>query len=80
LLGHPRGLGFRACLDHGALYLADTTGWRRDVFRFVSPRLVFEVLNAGLDDGSFQGTSPAERATARHTKLTPRWELAMACM
>ena len=50
LLGHPRGLGFRACLDHGALYLADTTGWRRDVFRFVSPRLVFEVLNAGLDD------------------------------
>jgi hypothetical protein len=50
LLGHPRGLGFRACLDPGALYLADTTGWRRDVFRFVLPKLVFEVLNASLDD------------------------------
>ena len=25
-------------------------GWRRMVFSFVSPRLVFEVLNAGLDD------------------------------
>jgi hypothetical protein len=50
LLGHPRGLGFRAYLDHGAPYLADTTGRRRDVFRFVSPTRVFEVLNAGLDD------------------------------
>jgi hypothetical protein len=29
---------------------------------------------------SFQGTSPAERATARRAKLTPRWELATACM
>jgi len=29
---------------------------------------------------SFQGTSPAERATARRAKLTPRWELTMACM
>ena len=50
LLGHLRDLGFRAYLDQGALYLADTTGWRRDVFRFISPTLVFEVLNAGLDD------------------------------
>jgi hypothetical protein len=43
-----RDLGFR--LDRGALYLADTTGRRRDPFRFISPTLVFEVLNAGLDD------------------------------
>ena len=50
LLGHLRDLGFRAYLDQGALYLADTTGWRRDLFRFISPTLVFEVLNAGLDD------------------------------
>ena len=50
LLGHPRGLGFRACLDHGALFVADTTGWRRGLFRFISPTLVFAVLNAGLDE------------------------------
>ena len=29
---------------------------------------------------SFQGTARAEPATARRAKLTPRWELAMACM
>ena len=29
---------------------------------------------------SFQEPSPAERATARHAKLTRRWELATACM
>ena len=40
----------RAFLDRGALYIADTTGWRRDLFRFMSSPLVFEVLNAGLDD------------------------------
>jgi hypothetical protein len=50
LLGHLRDLGFRTYLGLSALCLADTTCWRRDVFRFVSPRLVFEVLNAGLDD------------------------------
>ena len=50
LLGRLRDLGFRAYLDRGALYLADTTGRRRDLFRFISPTLVFEVLNAGLDD------------------------------
>ena len=50
LLGYLRDLGFRAYLDQGALYLADKTGWRRNLFRFVSPTLVFEVLNAGLDD------------------------------
>jgi hypothetical protein len=50
LLGYLRDLGFRAYLDRGALYLVDTTGWRRDLFRFISPTLVFEVLNAGLDD------------------------------
>jgi hypothetical protein len=50
LLGHLRDLGFRAYLDRGALYLADTTGQRRNLSRFVSPTLVFEVLNAGLDD------------------------------
>jgi hypothetical protein len=50
LLAHLHDLGFRASLDRGALYVADTTGWRRDLFRFISPTLVFEVLNAGLDD------------------------------
>jgi hypothetical protein len=50
VLVHLRELGFRAYLDRGALYLADTTGWQRDLFRFISPMLVFEVLNAGLDD------------------------------
>jgi hypothetical protein len=50
LLAHLRDLGFRAYLDHGALYLADTTGWQRNLSRFTSPTLVFEVLNAGLDD------------------------------
>jgi hypothetical protein len=47
LLGHLRDLGFRAFLDEGALYLV---GQRRDLYRFVSPTMVFEVLNAGLDD------------------------------
>jgi hypothetical protein len=50
LLGHLRELGFRANLDRGALLISDTTGLRRDPFRFVSPALAFEVLNAGLDD------------------------------
>jgi hypothetical protein len=50
LLGHLRGLGFRAYLDQGALCLADITGWRRDLFRFISPTLVFDVLNHGLDE------------------------------
>jgi hypothetical protein len=50
LLNHLRDLGFRAYLNGGALYLADATGRRRDLFRFISPTLVFEVLNAGLDD------------------------------
>jgi hypothetical protein len=50
LLNHLRDLGFRAYLDRGALYLADAIGHRRDLSRFISPTLVFEVLNAGLDD------------------------------
>jgi hypothetical protein len=50
LLVQLRALGFRAKLDRGALYLADTSGWQRDLSRFISPALVFEVLNAGLDD------------------------------
>jgi hypothetical protein len=50
LLGHLRGLGFQAYLDRGALCLADKAGWRRDLSRFISPTLVFEVLNAGLYD------------------------------
>jgi hypothetical protein len=50
LLVHLRVLGFRAKLDARALYIADTTGWRRDLSRFISSALVFEVLNAGLDD------------------------------
>jgi hypothetical protein len=49
LLGRLRDLGFRAYLDLGALCFADTTGWRRNLFKFVSP-VVFAVLNAGLDD------------------------------
>jgi hypothetical protein len=50
LLGRLRDLGFRACLDRGALLISDSTGQRRDMSRFISPALVFEVLNAGLDD------------------------------
>jgi hypothetical protein len=50
LLSHLRDLGFRAHLERGELYLADRTGWRRDLFRYISPMLVFEVLNAGLDE------------------------------
>jgi hypothetical protein len=50
LLGQLRDLGFRAYLDWGTLYLADKTGWRRDLSRFISPTLVFHVLNAGLDE------------------------------
>jgi hypothetical protein len=50
LLVQLRLLGFWAKLDRGALYLTDTTGWQRDVSRFISPTLVFEVLIAGLDD------------------------------
>jgi hypothetical protein len=50
LLGQLRVLGFRAKLDGGALYLADTTGWQRDLSRFIPTTLVFEVLIAGLDD------------------------------
>jgi hypothetical protein len=50
LLGRLRVLGFRANLDGGGLYIADTTGWRRDLSKFISPALVFEVLNAGIDD------------------------------
>ena len=50
LLGRLRVLGFRANLDGGGLYIADTTGWRGDLSKFISPALVFDVLNAGLDD------------------------------
>ena len=50
LIDRLRGLGFRAHVDHGALLISDTTGRRRELFRFISPTLVFEVLNAGLDD------------------------------
>jgi hypothetical protein len=50
LLGHLRGLGFRAYIDRDALCLADNTGWRRDLFRFISPAVVFDVLNRGLDE------------------------------
>jgi hypothetical protein len=50
LLGQLHRPGFRAQLDQGALYLADKTGWQRNLSRFLSPTLVFEVLNAGLDD------------------------------
>jgi hypothetical protein len=50
LLSQLRVLGFRAKLDGGALYLTDTTGWHRDLSRFIPSTLVFEVLIAGLDD------------------------------
>jgi hypothetical protein len=50
LVDRLRGRGFRAHVDHGALLISDTTGQRRDLSRFISPALVFEVLNAGLDD------------------------------
>ena len=41
---------FRATLDRGVLLIADTSGQWRDPFRFISPALVFEVLNRGLDE------------------------------
>jgi hypothetical protein len=50
LIDKLRGFGFKAYLDQGALYFADVTGWRRDLFRFISPAIVFEVPNAGLDE------------------------------
>jgi hypothetical protein len=50
LIDRVRDIGFRAYLDRGALLISDTTGQRRDLSRFISPALVFEVLNAGLDD------------------------------
>jgi hypothetical protein len=50
LVDKLRGFGFKAYLDQGAPYFADVTGWRRDLFKLISPTLVFEVLNAGLDD------------------------------
>lgn len=50
LVSHLRGLGFQAYLDLGALCLGDNTGWRRELCRFIPPAIVFEVLNAGLDD------------------------------
>jgi hypothetical protein len=50
LLSHLRDLGFRAHLDRSDLYLADKTGWQRDLSRDISPALVFHVLNAGLDE------------------------------
>jgi hypothetical protein len=50
LLSRLRDLGFRATLDRGTLYLADATSHRRDLSRFISPGLVYDVLNAGLDE------------------------------
>ena len=50
LVDRLRGRGLRAYLERGALLISDTTGQRRDLSRFISPTLVFEILNAGLDD------------------------------
>ena len=45
-----QALGFRAYLDHGALLIADATGRRRDVSRYLPIKEVFDRLNAGLDE------------------------------
>ncbi len=50
LIDRVRDIGFRAYLDRGALLISDTTGQRRDLSRFISPALVFETLNRGLDE------------------------------
>jgi hypothetical protein len=50
LLDRLRSRGFRATLDRGALMIGDTTGQWRDLSRFISPVLVFDVLNRGLDE------------------------------
>jgi DNA (cytosine-5)-methyltransferase 1 len=47
-----QALGFRAYLDHGALLIADATGRRRDVSRYLPIKEVFDRLNAGLDEDS----------------------------
>jgi hypothetical protein len=50
LIDRVRDIGFRAYVDRGALLISDTTGQRRDLSRFISPALVFETLNRGLDE------------------------------
>jgi hypothetical protein len=50
LVDRLRCRGFRATLDRGVLLIGDTTGQWRDPFRFISPALVFDVLNRGLDE------------------------------
>ena len=44
------GLGFRVRADQGVLLISDTSGQRRDLSKFISPVLVFDVLSRGLDD------------------------------
>jgi hypothetical protein len=50
LVDQLRSRCFRVTLDRGVLLIVDTSGQWRDLSRFISPTLVFEVLNAGLDD------------------------------
>jgi hypothetical protein len=51
LLGRLRDLGFRAYLDdEGSLLIADATGYRRDLSRFMDIADVFSKLAAGLED------------------------------
>ena len=45
-----------------------------------SPSRLFTQTEQPRSSPSFQGTSPAERATAHRAKLTRRWELATAGM
>jgi hypothetical protein len=50
LVDRLRSRGFRVTLDRGVLLIGDVTGQWRDPFRYFSPALVFDVLNAGLDE------------------------------
>jgi hypothetical protein len=50
LLGHLRHLGFRAYLDRSALLIADATGHKRDLSRFMNTADVFSKLATGLAD------------------------------
>ena len=50
LVDRLRSRGFRVTLDRGVLLIGDTSGQGRDPFRFFSSALVFDVLNAGLDE------------------------------
>jgi hypothetical protein len=91
LFVHERGLRRAAARAHGRLGLrlpaqsppsASSSG-APDEPRTEPSWIVWRLLTQTeqpRSSPSFQGTAPAERATARRAKSTPRWELATAGM